>query len=66
LQYVYPFVPAVVPAPLIERFRIVTLSVAAALMTIPCTPLCRIEPRVPWQSIMMDLNEAAGAADAEA
>src|SRR5437764_13699969 len=50
-----PLVPRVVPAPLIWRFRIVMTSVESALMVIPGTPPDRTEPRVPAQSMVIDL-----------
>src|SRR4051794_22098457 len=50
-----PLVPSVVPAPLMSRWRRMTLSEAAALTMIPWTPEDRALPCVPTQSMVIAL-----------
>src|SRR5213596_3612789 len=50
-----PLVPSVVPAPLMSMLRRMILSVVRALTMTPWTPECRTLPRVPVQSIWIDL-----------
>jgi len=47
-----PFVPSVVPAPLMSMLRRTILSVVSALTMTPCTPEDRTLPIVPVQSIV--------------
>src|SRR2546423_793584 len=49
-----PFVPRVVPAPLMSMPRRTTFDVLRALMMTPCTPEERTLPIVPVQSMVID------------